>query len=232
VYENTAVFPLAFTVDDGAFTFTKPNEANSTYRKHNQQALYQFLRGKTLKEMKRPTGSSSSEYVTPETAKELAEYLRGRAATEVNVGAGKITVRITAQKDGECLFMPFVASKGYTATVNGKNAELVKNDLKLISVELEKGENVVELTYSSPYVKYALVGLAVAVIGLCVVAFVLKKTKLFELTAPVISWAGIALSVGLVAFFMVFPTVVWITKTTLAAPVLWENVTTFFSVLF
>ncbi|MBR2329851.1 MAG: YfhO family protein [Clostridia bacterium] len=232
VYENTAVFPLAFTVDDGAFTFAKPNEANSTYRKYNQQALYKFLRGKTLSEMKRPTGSSSSEYVTPETAKELAEYLRGRAATEVNVGAGKITVRITAQKDGECLFMPFVASKGYTATVNGKNAELVENDLKLISVSLKQGENVVELTYSSPYVKYALVGLAAAVIGLCVVAFVLKKTKLFEVTAPVISWAGIALSVGLVAFFMIFPTVVWCAKTTLAAPVLWENVTTFFSVLF
>ena len=74
--------------------------------------------------------------------------------------------------------------------------------------------------------------LAAAVIGLCVVAFVLKKTKLFEVTAPVISWAGIALSVGLVAFFMIFPTVVWCAKTTLAAPVLWENVTTFFSVLF
>ena len=235
VYENESVFPLAFTVDDGAFAFEKPNEANSTYRKYNQQALYKFLRGKTLKEMKRVTGSSSGDFVTPETAKELAEYLReerGGKDAKVDVGAGKITVRITAQKDGECLFMPFVASKGYTATVNGKSATLVENDLKLISVELEAGENVVEFVYSSPYAKYMAIGTVAAVLGLCVVAFVLKKTKLFTWSAPVISWAGIALSVGVMAFFMLYPTVVWLTKTVLAAPLLWENVTTFFGVLF
>lgn len=235
VYVNRAVFPLAFTVDDGAFTFEQPNEANSSYRKTNQQALYKFLRGKTLKEMRKPTGSNSSEFVTPETAKELAEYLReerGGKDAKVDVGAGKITVRITAQKDGECLFMPFVASKGYTAKVNGKNTELVDNDLKLISVELKAGENVVELTYSSPYAKYMAVGALLAVLGLCVVALVLKKTKLFTWTAPVVSWAGIALSVGVMAFFMLYPTVVWLTKAVLAAPLLWENVATFFGLIF
>ena len=102
--------------------------------------------------MREPTGSDSSAYVTPATAKELSEYLWSRAA-EVEVGAGKITAKTTA-KEGECLFLNFVASKGYTVTVNGKTAELVDNDLKFLCVALEEGENTVVFTYSSPYLRY------------------------------------------------------------------------------
>ena len=176
------------------------------------------------------TGSDSSQYVTPETAKELAAYLRNKSAT-VEVGAGKITASVTA-KSGEALFMPFVASNGYEVTVNGKKVEMIENDLKLISVPLVDGENEVVITYSSPYVKYALLGLGGALVTLCAVAFVLKKTKLFDKTATVVSWMGIILSVAVTAFFMLYPTAVWTTKMVLAAPLLSEEIAGFFRLLF
>lgn len=204
VYENTIVFPSAYRVDSGEYRFVAPNDSSASSRasnrRKNQAALYEFLRGKDLLEF------TNSERVSPTSAKELSEYLWSKAA-EVEVGAGKITARVTPEKEGECLFLNFVASKGYSVTVNGKRAELIENDLNFLSVELEYGkENVVVFEYSSPYVKYALVGAVIGLIGLCALALVLKKTRLLDYTAPVIAWAGIVLALGVVGFFMIFPT--------------------------
>ena len=204
IYENTIVFPLGYRVEAGGFTFAAPNTNNSTNRKKNQQALYKFLRGEEL-------GSfTGSEFVTPTSATELSEYLWDKSA-EVTVSAGKITAKVTAE-EGESLLLNFVAAKGYTVTVNGKKAELVDNDLKFLLVDLEEGENEVVFTYSSPYVKYMAVGVLVGGVMLAVVALVVMKTKLVEKLAPVISWAGIILAICVVAFFMVFPTGVFLSK--------------------
>ncbi len=210
IFENEIVFPSAYKVSSGELRFEEPNDSNSTNRKYNQQTLYKFLRGKTLWETRPETGSSSSELVTPESARELSEYLWGKAA-EIEVGAGKIKARVEAQA-GEYLFLNFVASKGYTVTVNGKAADLIDNDLKFLLVKLDAGENVVEFTYRSPYVTYTLIGVCAAVLGLLVVAFVVKKTRLVAYLSPVIAWAGILLTAAVIAFFMLFPSVVWIVK--------------------
>ena len=135
--------------------------------------------------MKEVTGSSSGLYVTPETARELSEYLWNKAA-DIKVEAGKITAQVSAEA-GECLFLSFVASKGYTVTVNGKKAELIDNDLKFLSVALEEGENTVVFKYSSPYVKQMGIGCIVAIVGLVVVWFVVKKTKIMQATSSVMT---------------------------------------------
>ncbi|MBQ7912133.1 MAG: YfhO family protein [Clostridia bacterium] len=198
VYENQYVFPMGYTLKSGDFAFVSPNEANATYRKQNQAALYEFLRGENLMEFRKNT------LVTASDTAELSEYLWSRAA-DVEVGAGKITAKVTAE-EGEFLFLNFVASKGYSVTVNGKKAELVENDIKFLSVALETGENEVVFTYSSPYVKYVWIGAGATVVALCAVAFVTKKTKLMDKCAPVIAWTGIGLAVAVVAVFMVYPT--------------------------
>ena len=204
IYENKIVFPLGYRVRQGGFTFTSPNTNNKTYRKNNQQALYKFLRGEDLVE------KTGNQFVTPASATELSQYLWDKAA-DVKVEAGKITAKVTAEK-GESLLLNFVAVKGYSVTINGKKAELVDNDLKFLLVNLEEGENEVVFTYSSPYVKYALAGVIAGAVALVAVAFVLKKTKIMDKVSPVISWAGIVLSVGVVTFFMLYPTGVFMTK--------------------
>lgn len=205
IYENEIVFPSAYRVESGAFRFAKPNDFDSTHRKYNQQALYAFLRGKPLTE----TGSGV-ELVTTADVQSLSEYLWEKSA-RIEVGAGKIRAKVTAEA-GEYLFLHFVASKGYTAKVNGKTAELVENDLRFLCVALDEGENEVEFVYRSPYVEYALLGVGTAIVGLCAVAFVMRKTKLIAWASPVISWASIALTGAVIAFFVLFPSVVWIVK--------------------
>lgn len=116
---------------------------------------------------------------------------------------GEITATVTAE-EGEYLFLNFVASKGYTVTVNGKKAELIDNDLHFLSVALEEGENVVKFSYSSPYIKYFAAGIAAAVVALLAVALIVKKTKFMQSVLGVIAWTGVALAVGVVLFFMAF----------------------------
>ena len=198
VYENKYVFPLGYTLPRGDFTFVSPNEANATYRRENQAALYEFLRGENLKDFRNHTVVSVTD-----TA-ELSKYLWNRAA-EVEVGAGKISAKVTAE-EGEVLFLNFVASKGYSVTVNGKKAALIENDLKFLSVALEEGENEVVFTYASPYVKYIWIGAGGAIAALCAAAFVVSKTKLMDKCEAVIAWTGVGLAVVVVAVFMVYPT--------------------------
>lgn len=204
VYENTSVFPLGFKVDSGNFEFVADNTNSRSNRRANQQALYKYLTGEDLE------SATGKKYVTDETAEKLSKRLWTRAAS-VEVGAAEIKASVTAEQ-GEYLMLSFVASKGYTVTVNGKTAELCENDLDLLCVALEDGENEIVFTYKSPYVSYFWIGVAAAVVGLIILLLVVNKTKVVEDCASVIAWAGIILAVLVVAFFMVFPTGVFLSK--------------------
>ena len=160
--------------------------------------------------MKEETGSRSAEFVTPETARELSDYLQSKSA-EIVVEAGTITAKTTAE-EGEYLFLNFVASTGYEVRVNGKKATLEDNDLHFLCVKLEAGENEVVFTYRSPYISYALMGAAGTIVGLLALALVVKKTRIWQNLSPVIAWTGIALAGGVVAFFFLFTTITWLVK--------------------
>ena len=200
VYENEFVFPLGYTVPQGEYRFVEENISNSAYRKKNQLAFYDFLWGK----------ETEWTSINEDSIKQLSQALHNRSA-DVEVSAGKITAYVTAS-EGEYLFLNFVASKGYTVTVNGKKAEFVDNDLKFMSVKLEEGENEVICTYASPYTRYFVWGVGMAIVGLCAVWFVTKKTQWLQALSGVIAWAGVMVATAVVAFFMLYPTCVFIAK--------------------
>lgn len=206
VYENKIVFPSGYRVSSGEYRYEGDN-GNQNDRVRNQNSLFEFLYGQSPEDL-------GEKEVTTELATKLSEYLWTKAA-DVNVGAGKITASVQNAQEGEYLMLNFVESKGYTVTVNGKPAELIDNDLKLLLVKLdglENGSAVVEFVYTSPYARYAFVGLAIAIVGLCAVAFVVKRTKIMDRIAPVIAWTGITLAAAVVAFFMLYPTCIGIVK--------------------
>ena len=205
-YENKTVFPLGYRVSSAPYKFVAPNlENNPSNRKKNLVALYDFLWDREY------NATQSSYEISDEMVLKTSEYLWTKAA-DVQVGAGELTARVSAAQDGEYLFLNFVASKGYTVTVNGKKAALVENDLNFLMVELEQGENVVHFSYDSPYVKYAGVGLLAALVIVAGAILLLKKTKILDKCAPVIAWTGIVLGVALVAFFMIYPTGIFASK--------------------
>lgn len=197
VYENEIVFPSGYLLDEGEFRFPQENTGENSLV--NQKALYKFLSGKEI------VGN-----ITTAKLRELSLSLREKSA-EVEVGAGKITAKVTADKQ-QYLFLNFVASKGYSVTVNGETAELVDNDLHFLCVKVEAGENTVEFVYRSPYPVYALAGAIAAVVILVVVWFVTKKTPVFEKLEGAVFALGTGLAVGVTAFFFLFPTGVWIVK--------------------
>ncbi len=220
VYENKYVFPLGYRVSGDPYKFVQPSPNvmptgqtyQGVYRRDNLDALYAFLGGTdTVRGASKKGDGAFNQYIPLKSVKELSEALHEKAA-DVRVGKNEIVATVTAEQEDEYLFLSFVASKGYTVTVNGKKAALVDNDLNFLMVKLEKGENVVHFEYSSPYVKYAGVGIVTALVILAGAILLIKKTKLLDKCSPVISWAGIALGVALVAFFMVYPTGVFASK--------------------
>ncbi len=204
IYENKAVFPLGYRVSTTeGYRFVEPNTNTRKYRRENQRELYRYL--KNLDEVKQKGA------VTNEMVAGLSAELWTKAA-DVQVGAGEITAHVKDAKKGESLMLSFVASKGYKVTVNGKEAKLIDNDLCFLQVALEAGDNEIVFTYSSPYVTYAAAGTVGMLLGLCVVALVLKKTKLIDTLSPVIAWAGVGIAVVVVGFFMIMPACVFTTK--------------------
>ena len=111
----------------------------------------------------------------------------------------------TAEK-GKYLYLNYVALDGYKAFVNGKEVKMIENDIDFMLVPLEEGENEVEIVYTSPYYKFILLGIILGglIIGICWLIYK-KKTKIFETLSLPISIVGVALAVGLILFFFIFP---------------------------
>ena len=108
--------------------------------------------------------------------------------------------------EGDCLYMNYVDLDGYEIKVNGNKVEPLKNASDFIFVPLESGENKVEITYKSPYIKLILISVAIgaALIALLTLAYKIKP-KVFKAICPAAKYAAYALAAVLIAFFYLFP---------------------------
>lgn len=149
--------------------------------------------------------------ITDETVKAISAGAQARAGKS-KLSAGTISVTASAE-EGEYLFLNYIALPGYRATVNGKVVDIDDNLLGFMLIPLKKGENNIVVSYSSPYVKYAVFGLIAALLVGFAYLILTKKTKLFgEGFAKVINIAALALCTVVVAVFMVFPLGVFVYK--------------------
>lgn len=149
--------------------------------------------------------------ITDETVKAISAGAQARAGKS-KLSAGTISVTASAE-EGEYLFLNYIALPGHRATVNGKVVDIDDNLLGFMLIPLEKGENNIVVSYSSPYVKYAVFGLIAALLVGFAYLILTKKTKLFgEVFAKVINIAALALCAVVVAVFMVFPLGVFVYK--------------------
>lgn len=112
--------------------------------------------------------------------------------------------------EGDCLYMNYVDLDGYEIKVNGKKVTPLKNASDFIFVPLESGENKVEITYKSPYIKLILISVAIgaALIALLTLAYKIKP-KVFKAICPAAKYAAYALAAVLIAFFYLFPLMVF-----------------------
>ncbi|MCD7729801.1 MAG: YfhO family protein [Clostridia bacterium] len=125
-----------------------------------------------------------------------------------------ITATVTAG-EGEYLFINYMALDGHTACVNGRQVQLSENGLGMLLVPLDEGENTVVIEYNSPYLLYIFAGVSVAVAMFVVIGVLFcgkKGKKRLEAVKTPAAVASVALACVVVAFFMVFPTGVFIYK--------------------
>ena len=149
--------------------------------------------------------------ITDETVKAISAGAQARAG-KLTLSAGKISVTANAE-EGEYLFLNYIALAGHRATVNGKAVDIDDNILGFMLIPLENGENSVVVSYSSPYVKYAVFELIAALLVGFAYFILTKKTNIFGGGfAKVIHIAALALCAVVVAIFMVFPLGVFVYK--------------------
>ena len=112
--------------------------------------------------------------------------------------------------------MNYVAIDGFTATVNGHKAELIDNGLNFMLVKLDKGENEVVISYSSPYIFYMLIGIALGAAIVALVWLLTKKLKrdglVYAVLAKIVNIAAYVIAAGVFGFFIAFPTGVFLVK--------------------
>lgn len=112
--------------------------------------------------------------------------------------------------EGDCLYMNYVDLDGYEIKVNGKEVKPLKNASDFIYIPLDNGENKVEITYKSPYIRLILLGCALGAVLIALLWVVYKfKPKAFAAACPVIKYAAYALTAALLVFFYLFPLVVF-----------------------
>lgn len=149
--------------------------------------------------------------ITDETVKAISAGAQARAGKS-KLSAGTISVTASAE-EGEYLFLNYIALPGHRATVNGKVVDIDDNLLGFMLIPLENGENSVVVSYSSPYVKYAVFGLIAALLAGFAYFILTKKTNIFGGGfARAIHIAALALCAVVVAIFMVFPLGVFVYK--------------------
>ena len=102
--------------------------------------------------------------------------LKADTMQNVKIGKNKITGTIDLQKAKMlCISIPY--SKGWSATVDGKKAELLQADTAFSALALDKGKHTIELQYHTPYLKEGAYISTAGVIAFAVLIIITEKRK-------------------------------------------------------
>lgn len=207
------------------FNFEKPEEISYSRSSYNKDNLKVLDAEQTVK-MNEYSSSYNTVYLTknsgaaldkqaikdackvyylPDDTVKLISQKAEKGKGELKLSAGKITVDINAES-GENLFLNYVALPGHTAYVNGKKTQMTDNYLGFMLVPLENGQNHVEITYNSPYLKLAAIGLIIALVYVVVYYFLAVRRKFVQnKLGGVLTVAAYALCTVVLLFFFVMP---------------------------
>ncbi len=136
--------------------------------------------------------------------KKLIAANQKKTSTNLSRSGNTISGTATAETGDEYLFLPITWDSGYTATVNGKPAEVYKVLDAFMAIKLEKGENTLSLTYVPKGFK---AGVAISLCGVGVFALALwalrqkwvQKLRCLELPIMIL-FLGIAALVFLAVY--------------------------------
>ncbi len=137
----------------------------------------------------------------------LTEAAAAKTPTALTRSGNTISGTAVAEESGEYLLLPLIYDSGYTATVNGADAEVFQVFDAFLAVRLEGGENTITLTYLP---RGFSAGLLLTALGGCAFAAALwAQRRLRGHRCRWLEWACYVLVIGLavavVLFVYIFP---------------------------
>lgn len=99
--------------------------------------------------------------------------------TDVRINKNTISGKVSLDKDGIlCLTIPY--SKGFKATVNNREVEILEGNIMYMAIPLEAGEQFVELSYETPFLR---IGCILSIGGFILFLVLILSRKLTQLKA-------------------------------------------------
>ncbi|MCR4937683.1 MAG: YfhO family protein [Lachnospiraceae bacterium] len=111
-----------------------------------------------------------------ESLKEAVETIRngdGVLKDSLKMKNGRVSVKTVSDK-GEYLFTSIPAAEGWSAKINGEDAEILSFMDSLIMLELREGENDIELNYTLPGIRE---GILISMLSLMMIFVIYRKKR-------------------------------------------------------
>lgn len=109
---------------------------------------------------------------------QTCEVLQERSFEVTEFSDTKLKGKVTAENDGDVLFTTIPYEEGWSVTVNGKAVTAGKSLESLITIPLEKGENVITMKFSPNYWRFSLVITVFGILALIIIfMFEYKKGR-------------------------------------------------------
>lgn len=166
LYENQYSLPFAIITNSPV-----QSSFNTTDIPSNINGIYSALLGENIEVV------SSEGETDLSLLKQVSEALSKKSPQILNVENGKIHIKANVE-ESSALFISMPFENGWKCTVNGQSVKLKAVFCGFASLDLEKGENEIILSYTPPvfYVGIVISAASVAVLGL-LIALEVKKRK-------------------------------------------------------
>ena len=105
----------------------------------------------------------------------LEQLIDNAPTADLEVDGGNITGTANSDKDGQYLYLSVPYDSGFSATVNGKSAEIFRTMTGFMAVKLDKGENDISLSFSPKGLKEGAVLCLVGIV--CLVLYIIFRKK-------------------------------------------------------
>lgn len=125
-----------------------------------------------------------------------------------------INFTIDNASDNEYVFLSNVVLDASKVTINGKKAKFIENKAGLMIFKLQEGYNAVETSYTSPYPFISISCALVSVLFVVGLTLLRRKTRFLQnvKTQTFLYYASLSLTIILVAFFIIFPLILFLQK--------------------
>lgn len=176
IYKNENFIPMGFVYDE--YITQEDFEELTTFKKTNILMHALVLEDEDIEKHSDilEKSSTKSEMLTRLDFERMSEEKKESSCYSFEYDTNGFTAKNKQEKDGLVFFsVPY--TEGWSATVNGEEAEIVKASYGFMAVRCKAGENEIVFSYVTPGIRVGAVLTGISVVTLIVYVIYFKKKK-------------------------------------------------------